>query len=109
MKTNPMNLAEAEHDSARATVLHWYDFLCPLCYVGQQRNTIFESHGFEVADLPFQAHPDIPPGGRVVGERTPYGSNDSPGARAGAERFRGRGPVHRTPGKPFRGFSFSPR
>jgi predicted DsbA family dithiol-disulfide isomerase len=51
-------------------VLHWYDFLCPFCYVGQQRNTIFERHGFDVIDLPFQAHPDIPPGGRVVGERS---------------------------------------
>lgn len=51
-------------------VLHWYDFLCPFCYVGQQRNTIFENHGFEVVDIPFQAHPDIPLGGRAVGERS---------------------------------------
>src|SRR4051812_14470951 len=51
-------------------VLHWYDFLCPFCYVGQQRNAIFEAHGFEVLDVPFQAHPDIPPGGRSVGERS---------------------------------------
>ena len=50
-------------------VLHWYDFLCPFCYVGQQRNTIFEAHGLEVLDLPFEAHPEIPPGGRNVGER----------------------------------------
>jgi predicted DsbA family dithiol-disulfide isomerase len=51
-------------------VLHWYDFLCPFCYVGQQRNSILEAHGFEVVDLPFQAHPDIPPGGRAVGPRS---------------------------------------
>jgi predicted DsbA family dithiol-disulfide isomerase len=51
-------------------VLHWYDFLCPFCYVGQQRNSILEAHGFEVIDLPFQAHPDIPRGGRAVGPRT---------------------------------------
>jgi predicted DsbA family dithiol-disulfide isomerase len=51
-------------------VLHWYDFLCPFCYVGRQRNRIFESHGFDVVDLPFQAHPDIPPGGRAAGRRS---------------------------------------
>ena len=51
-------------------MLHWYDFLCPFCYVGQQRNTIFEERGFKVVDIPFQAHPDIPPGGRAAGERS---------------------------------------
>jgi predicted DsbA family dithiol-disulfide isomerase len=55
-------------DEARQ-VLHWYDFLCPFCYVGQQRSAIFESHGFNVIDLPFQAHPEIPPDGRAIGER----------------------------------------
>jgi predicted DsbA family dithiol-disulfide isomerase len=55
---------------AAGRVLHWYDFLCPFCYVGQQRNSIFEARGFEVVDLPFQAHPDIPPGGRLVGPRS---------------------------------------
>lgn len=56
-------------DGARR-VLHWYDLLCPFCYVGQQRNTIFEAHGFTVIELPFQAHPEIPPGGRAAGERS---------------------------------------
>ncbi len=56
-------------DGARR-VLHWYDLLCPFCYVGQQRNTIFEAHGFAVIELPFQAHPEIPAGGRAVGERS---------------------------------------
>ena len=51
-------------------VLHWYDFLCPFCYVGQQRNTIFEKHGFEVVDIPFQAHVEIPRGGRAIGARS---------------------------------------
>jgi predicted DsbA family dithiol-disulfide isomerase len=63
-------LTVAKESSGAARVLHWYDFLCPFCYVGQQRNTIFESHGFEVVDIPFQAHPDIPPGGRAIGERS---------------------------------------
>src|SRR6266481_3007490 len=49
------------------TVLHWYDFLCPFCYVGLQRNAILVRHGLHVVKLPFQAHPDIPPGGIAAG------------------------------------------
>jgi len=64
----PLTIPDGTEQTPR--VLHWYDFLCPFCYVGQQRNTIFENHGFEVVDIPFEAHPDIPRGGRVVGERT---------------------------------------
>jgi predicted DsbA family dithiol-disulfide isomerase len=56
-------------DAARR-VLHWYDFLCPFCYVSQQRNTIFENHGFEVVDIPFQSHPDIPLEGQAIIERS---------------------------------------
>ena len=51
-------------------VLHWYDFICPFCYVGQQRTAILARHGLEVVELPFQAHPDIPPGGIAAGPRT---------------------------------------
>jgi hypothetical protein len=51
-------------------VLHRHDVLCPFYYVGQPRNAIFESHGFEVADIPFQAHPEIPLDGRTVGPRS---------------------------------------
>jgi predicted DsbA family dithiol-disulfide isomerase len=51
------------------TVLHWYDFLCPFCYVGQHRNAILARHGLDVLELPFQAHPDIPPGGIPAGPR----------------------------------------
>jgi predicted DsbA family dithiol-disulfide isomerase len=51
-------------------VLHWYDFVCPFCYVGQQRNAILTRHGFHVVELPFQAHPDIPLGGIAAGPRT---------------------------------------
>ncbi len=51
------------------TVLHWYDFLCPFCYIGQQRNAILVRHGLHVVELPFQAHPDIPPGGIPAGPR----------------------------------------
>jgi predicted DsbA family dithiol-disulfide isomerase len=51
------------------TVLHWYDFLCPFCYVGQQRNAILVRHGLEVVELAFQAHPEIPSGGVPAGPR----------------------------------------
>jgi predicted DsbA family dithiol-disulfide isomerase len=51
------------------TVLHWYDFLCPFCYVGQSRNEILARHGLDIVELPFQAHPDIPPEGIAVGPR----------------------------------------
>jgi predicted DsbA family dithiol-disulfide isomerase len=50
-------------------VLHWYDFLCPFCYVGQQRTALLVRYGFDVIELPFQAHPDIPPGGIPAGPR----------------------------------------
>ncbi|ESY94345.1 hypothetical protein X738_24545 [Mesorhizobium sp. LNHC209A00] len=66
----PAELQTVDGSSGARRVLHWYDFLCPFCYVGQQRNTIFESYGFEVADIPFRAHPDIPHDGRAVGARS---------------------------------------
>ena len=53
-----------------STVLHWYDFVCPFCYVGQQRNAILARHGLDVVELPFQAHPDIPLGGIAAGTRS---------------------------------------
>jgi predicted DsbA family dithiol-disulfide isomerase len=52
-----------------ATVLHWYDFLCPFCYVGQSRTAIFGRYGLNVIELPFQAHPDIPAHGVPVEPR----------------------------------------
>lgn len=52
------------------TVLHWYDFLCPFCYVGQARTEILVRHGLDVVELPFQAHPDIPPSGLPIGPRS---------------------------------------
>jgi predicted DsbA family dithiol-disulfide isomerase len=51
------------------TVLHWFDFLCPYCYVGQRRNVILRDRGFIVDELPFQAHPEIPEGGIAIGPR----------------------------------------
>ncbi len=54
---------------APGTVLHWFDFICPLCYAGQQRNQILERHGLAIVQLPFQIHPDIPPEGIEAGPR----------------------------------------
>jgi predicted DsbA family dithiol-disulfide isomerase len=62
-----LTLADAANDVRK--VLHWYDLICPFCYVGQQRNSIFEESGLQVVHLPFQAHPDIPAAGRAVGTR----------------------------------------
>jgi predicted DsbA family dithiol-disulfide isomerase len=50
-------------------VLHWYDFLCPFCYVGQNRTAILTRYGLNVVELPFQAHPDIPASGVPAGSR----------------------------------------
>jgi len=51
------------------TALHWYDFVCPFCYVSQNRNATLEAYGIHVVELPFQVHPDIPPEGIHVGPR----------------------------------------
>jgi predicted DsbA family dithiol-disulfide isomerase len=51
------------------SVLHWYDFLCPFCYVGQSRTATVLRQGLDVIDLPFQVHPDIPANGVPVGPR----------------------------------------
>jgi predicted DsbA family dithiol-disulfide isomerase len=55
--------------STRATVFHWYDFICPFCYIGLHRTAILVRAGFHVVELPFQIHPEIPPGGLAIGPR----------------------------------------
>ncbi|GAA3433591.1 DsbA family oxidoreductase [Kutzneria kofuensis] len=50
-------------------VRHWFDFMCPFCYIAQHRNGILERHGIEVVHLPFQIHPEIPEGGLRAGPR----------------------------------------
>jgi len=62
-------IEERKRVVSAGTVLHWYDFICPFCYVGQQRNAILSSHGLRVVEMAFQAHPDIPPGGIAAGSR----------------------------------------
>jgi predicted DsbA family dithiol-disulfide isomerase len=51
------------------SVDHWFDFICPFCYVGQDRNRILRAHGMEVVEHPMQIHPEIGPGGALAGPR----------------------------------------
>jgi predicted DsbA family dithiol-disulfide isomerase len=44
-------------------VLHWFDFICPFCYIAQDRNRILRDAGVTIIDLPMQIHPEITPGG----------------------------------------------
>ena len=62
-------MSDLRHDDELHPVLHWYDFVCPFCYVGQHRTVILERAGLDVVALPFQAHPDIPSGGVLAGRR----------------------------------------
>lgn len=41
----------------------WSDYLCPWCYVGQDRTALLRSLGVRVVVLPFELHPNIPVGG----------------------------------------------
>lgn len=44
----------------------WSDYLCPWCYVGQDRARLLEERGATVVHLPYELHPEIPPEGRRV-------------------------------------------
>lgn len=44
----------------------WSDYLCPWCYVGQDRSAQMEALGLTVVHRPFELHPEIPPGGRRI-------------------------------------------
>jgi predicted DsbA family dithiol-disulfide isomerase len=56
-------------DNWPGSALHWYDLVCPFCYVGQSRTAILMAAGLGVVALPFQAHPEIPAGGVLLGPR----------------------------------------
>jgi predicted DsbA family dithiol-disulfide isomerase len=51
-------------------VLHWFDFICPFCYIAQDRNRILRDAAVTVVELPMQIHPDIGPGGAPAPPRT---------------------------------------
>lgn len=44
----------------------WSDYLCPWCYVGQQRDVLLASLGVTVVHRPYELHPEIPPAGRPI-------------------------------------------
>jgi predicted DsbA family dithiol-disulfide isomerase len=48
------------------TVVVWSDYLCPWCYVGQDRTALLQSLGVEVTVLPYELHPEVPVGGRPL-------------------------------------------
>jgi predicted DsbA family dithiol-disulfide isomerase len=68
-----------------ASVLHFFDFVCPFCYVAQERNDILRRYGLDVVHLPFQIHPEIPAAGIEAGERVGpmYEALEQEAARAG--------------------------
>jgi predicted DsbA family dithiol-disulfide isomerase len=49
---------------------HWYDLTCPFCYVSASRNKILRENGYNLIQLPFQAHPEVPAEGIYMGERS---------------------------------------
>ncbi|MGX7681744.1 DsbA family oxidoreductase [Jatrophihabitans sp. DSM 45814] len=51
-------------------MLHWFDFVCPFCYIAQDRNRILRDAGLTVIELPLQAHQDVAPGGTPAPART---------------------------------------
>jgi len=44
----------------------WSDYLCPWCYVGQDRSRQLQAMGLDVVHRPFELHPEIGPAGRSV-------------------------------------------
>lgn len=52
------------------TIDHWFDFICPHCYVAQDRNRILHERGLQVVGHALQIHPEIGPGGTPVGPRS---------------------------------------
>lgn len=67
MSVVPAALAGAP--SRVVTVEHWFDFICPYCYVAQDRNRILREHGIHVVEHALQIHPEIGPGGTPAGPR----------------------------------------
>lgn len=54
----------------RPVVEHWFDLICPFCYIAQDRNRILRARGIEVIEYGLQIHPEIGPGGVEAGPRS---------------------------------------
>jgi predicted DsbA family dithiol-disulfide isomerase len=46
--------------------LLWRDYLCPWCYLGQDRTQLMRELRVEVIPLSFELHPELPDGGRPI-------------------------------------------
>lgn len=46
----------------------WSDYLCPWCYLGLARSELLTSLGVAVTPMPYELHPEIPPGGWSIRE-----------------------------------------
>jgi predicted DsbA family dithiol-disulfide isomerase len=44
----------------------WSDYLCPWCYVGQDRSAQMEALGLTVVHRPYELHPEIPAAGKRI-------------------------------------------
>jgi predicted DsbA family dithiol-disulfide isomerase len=53
----------------QVTVEHWYDFMCPFCYIAQNRNEVLREQGIVVVEHGLQVHPEIGAGGAPAGPR----------------------------------------
>ncbi|MFF3946214.1 DsbA family protein [Streptomyces sp. NPDC001902] len=53
-----------------ATAEHWFDFICPYCYVAQDRTRILREHGIRVVGHALRIHPWTGPSGTPPGRRT---------------------------------------
>lgn len=67
MSAVPPNMtASAPHT---VTAEHWFDLICPYCYLAQDRNRILRDSGIQLVEHALQIHPEIGPGGAPAGPR----------------------------------------
>ncbi|MEH2487484.1 DsbA family oxidoreductase [Bradyrhizobium sp. AZCC 2230] len=50
-------------------IVHWFDFICPFCYITQDWDALIFARGIDVVSLALRAHPEIPPARVHVGPR----------------------------------------
>jgi predicted DsbA family dithiol-disulfide isomerase len=67
---SPRDASEPGSAQYGRTAVHWFDVICPYCYVAQDRNRILRAHGVEVVEHALQIHPEIGPGGTPAGPRS---------------------------------------
>lgn len=65
--------------------LLWSDYICPWCYVAQDRTALLGALGVQVEHLPYELHPEIPREGRDLRAARPGGRSDTLYSRIEAE------------------------